>query len=287
MAFERIVVNRSATLYKTFYSGGVAMDPDSTPTVTITRDDGTLVTAGGVVDEAGTGTYSVTIPASENDQLDTLTVDWAAVVNTEPQEFIDTVEVAGGTLFTLAEARATRPLDNVSLYPEAAIVAMRNRVEQALEDVCEVAFVPRYYRETVTGNGTSTLSTRWPKIRAVRSVEGNYGTFNTELTADDLAGLVLSPAGAVWGYGWTFGYQWTIAYEHGHDRAPERVRRAALLLARSWLVSGPVDDRASTFNAGADGGTYSLVVPGRGGSYFGLPEVDATVQEYNLRLGVA
>jgi hypothetical protein len=58
-------------------------------------------------------------------------------------------------------------------------------------------------------------------------------------------------------------------------------------LARSWLVSGPVDDRASTFNAGADGGTYSLVVPGRGGSYFGLPEVDATVQEYNLRLGVA
>jgi hypothetical protein len=67
-----------------------------------------------------------------------------------------------------------------------------------------------------------------------------------------------------------------VGFEHGRDRPPERLRRAALLLAKVWLVSGPVDDRTSTLTS--DGGTFSLVTPGRGGSIFGVPEVDAAVQ---------
>jgi hypothetical protein len=62
-----------------------------------------------------------------------------------------------------------------------------------------------------------------------------------------------------------------VGYEHGYSDPPMEIRRAALALAKMWLVGrrNPIDDRAITFNAGADGGTYSLAVPGRNGSSFG------------------
>jgi hypothetical protein len=104
---ERVVVNRSFTLYKTFYADGVATDPTGTPTVTITRlSTGATVTTGAVTDEAGVGTWSVTVSATQNTLLDTLTVTWTATVNATAQQYVDTVEVAGGTIFTIAEARA-------------------------------------------------------------------------------------------------------------------------------------------------------------------------------------
>jgi hypothetical protein len=77
----------------------------------------------------------------------------------------------------------------------------------------------------------------------------------------------------------------TIGYEHGHPVTPERVKRAAIRLAKRWLVEGPVDDRATTFSN--DDGTYSLVTPGRRGEFFDLPEVNAVVQQYGLTVGVA
>ena len=96
-----------------------------------------------------------------------------------------------------------------------------------------------------------------------------------------------SSAGGLYGYTWSAGYgNGVVGYEHGYDRPPERIRRAALLLAKAWLVAGPVDDRAATFSS-ADGGTYGLVVEGRGSSPFGIPAVDAAVQEYSLTVGVA
>ena len=78
----------------------------------------------------------------------------------------------------------------------------------------------------------------------------------------------------------------TVGYEHGMGFAPARVRRAALLLARSWLVTGPIDDRSSTYSAG-EGGTYSLIVPGREGAWTGIAEVDATIDFYSMRTSVA
>lgn len=283
MSLERIVRGRSATLYKTFYSDGVAADPTGAPTVTVTRvSDGTAVTTGAVTDEVATGTWSVTIPATSNLLLDTYTVDWAAVVNSVSQEYIDTVEVAGDVFFTIAEARRLKPLDSTSVYPTDRIVEMRTIVEQAIEDECGVAFVPRYRLETIDGTGTSELLLM-PRTTSIRSAT----VTDTALTAGDLAELTYMGTGVVYGYTWTLGSgNVTVGYEHGHPRPPERIKRAALLLARAWLVAGPVDDRASTFSS-ADGGTYGLVVPGRGGSIFGLPEVDAAVQQYSLRAGVA
>ena len=284
---DRVVVDRSFTLYKTFYEGGTATDPDGDPTVVVVRSDGSTVATGAVTNEAAAGTWSVTVPASSNDLLDTLTATWTADVNGEDQTYVDFIEVVGRFLFTIAEARLLKPLDNTTTYPESKIVEMRTTVEQALEDACGVAFVPRYALETLPTEYPGLLVSN-PKVRSVRSATD--GT--TPLTQDQIDALTFTGR-TIYGLPWVpWDYStWsgarvsvTIGYEHGYTYPPERVRRASLILARSWLVSGPVDDRASTLNAGADGGTYSLVTPGRGGSIFGLPEVDAVVQEYGQRI---
>lgn len=280
---ERVVVNRSFTLYKTFYEDGVATDPDSPPTVTITRADGTTVTTGAVTDETEAGTWSVTVTATNNTLLDTLTVDWAATVNGVAQEYLDVVEVAGGILFTLAEARAIKPLDNETLYSASAITAMRTLVEQAIEDAADVAFVPRYHQETISGNGRTTITLRWPKITEVRSA-----------VIDDAAVSPISSVVALRegiGYvstGWTFGYgNVTIGYEHGWPTPPERIKRAALFEARFRLIqaNSPTDDRAVRLDT--DVGSYALQQPGRGGMQFYLPETDSAVQQYSMSVGVA
>jgi len=279
---ERVIRGRSLTLSKTFYEDGVATDPDSPPTVAITRSDGTTVTAGAVVDETPAGTWSVTVQAADNLLLDTLTADWTGVVNGVAQEYVDYVEVAGDVLFSIADARALKPLDNATQYPLADVIAMRTTVEEALEDACGVAFVPRYRLETVDGPGSTSLLLR-PRTTLIRSA--TVGT--TTLSAGDLADLRYSPTGLVSGYNWTCGSSnITVGYEHGWVTPPERMKRAALMLTKAWLVSGPVDDRAATFSS-AEGGTYGMVVPGRNGSRFGVPEVDATCDQYDLTCGIA
>src|SRR3954467_4379420 len=99
---ERIVKGRSATLTKTF-----SFSPTGTPTVTVTRiADGTAVTTGGVSGAGATWTY--TIPSASNTLLDTYTETWTAVSGGSSQSFVDYIEVAGGTLFALDEAKAIK-----------------------------------------------------------------------------------------------------------------------------------------------------------------------------------
>lgn len=284
---ERIVRGRSATLYKTFYADGVAADPTGTPTVTVTRlSDGSTVTTGAVTNEVAAGTWSVTLPSTSNLLLDTLTVDWSATVGGDPQEYLDVVEVAGGTFFTLAEARAVTPLNDETKYTDAAIVAMRTLVEDEMEQACGVAFVPRFTQQTVDGGGGRSLLLR-PTTTAVRSVALD----GTAYTVDELSALSMSTAGSVYSASrvWAEGYSnYLVGFEHGYREPPPGVKRAALLLAKMWLVGqrSPIDDRAATF-ANAEGGTYSLVVPGRNGSTFGHPDVDSVVDRYSLHTGIA
>lgn len=287
---ERIAQGRSATLTHTFFEDGTPTDPSpDSASLTITRADGTSLVPSDSVTDAGTGVFSITLTPEETANLDVLTITWSATFGGQVQQFTDYIEVVGGFLFTIAEARALKPLDQTSVYSTAAIVAMRNTVEQALEDECGVAFVPRYTLETVSGTGTSMLPLRWPKIRAIRSASITTAGTATALTASELALLTLGGWGGIDGYTWTAGTgNVTVGYEHGFDRPPEEIKRAALLLTKIWLTgeNRPKDDRAITYSSDA-GGTYSLSVPGRNGSAFGHPDVDVAVQRYSLRVGVA
>ncbi len=269
---ERVVVKRSFTLTKTFYSSGVPTEPNTAPTVTVVRDDGTTVTTGAVTDEAGVGVWSVTVAASQNTRLDILTVTWTATVNTEPQTHVDTVEVAGDVLFTLADARALNPLSDTTVYTAAEITAARTDAETFLERWCG-ALARRYARKTVVVRTRGTDMLLPPETTVVRSAT----LAGVALTATELAALEYDPVGLVYNpAGWAAG-RWTVGYEYGPAYVDPAARRAALLLARHYLVDSPIDDRFTSVSSEA--GTFTMVTPGMRGAYTALPEVNAFIED--------
>jgi hypothetical protein len=275
---DRVLRNTPTTISQTFYSDGVIADP-GVVTVDVVRADGTVLVNNGATTGTGAAARSYNLTTTHTAQLDSLTVTW-----TSPDlgESVTYVEVAGGFLFSLGEARALPELSNATDYPFATIAEYRTLAEQAFEDAAGVAFVPRYTLETVNGTNEAVIGLRWPRIRSVRSI-----TIDDEAQTDlsDVAPFasnsVYFPAGFARGYG-----NVTVGYEHGYDTPPARVSRAVLLLAKDWLVKGPVDDRAIAAPAGEVGGSIPLLTPGVRGSVFGLPEVDAVLKQYGTFAGV-
>ena len=274
----RILRGTPGTLFQTWYEDGAAIDPGAV-TITITRADGTdLVTSASTSGTGAAGrTYNFT--QAQTNQLDTLTVTWTSATK---GTLTDTVEIVGGFLFTVAEAYAN---DIPTIHTAADIAAMRTTVEQEIEKACGCAFVPRYTRDTLDGPGGPTLTLR-PLVTNVRTVTAN----GTPFTAGDITALSYGSNGTVhsprpWACGTS---NIVVGYEHGYQEPPHGIRRAALILTKSWLGGkrSPIDDRAITFNV-AEGGTYSLAVPGRNGSHFGHPDVDSAIDRYSLITGIA
>jgi hypothetical protein len=292
MSVERVQQGLAVTVYADFLRDGVGENPSpDSATVTVTRGStGTvLYTDAAAVDiDDPAGRFGFTLSPTDTALLDTLTLDWTVTFDDVEQTARTVVEVVGGFLFSVAEARALPPLNNTATYSTDRILEYRTLAEQTIEDLCERAFVPRYRQETLDGSGTNGLMLSRPDLRSIRSVATTSAGVSTPYSVDDIALLALNPSGIVHSYGatWASGYSnITVGYEHGTDHPPARIKQAALLLARSWLVKGPIDDRATGQVVGDV--SFGLVVPGRNGSYTGLPEVDAAIDQYSLHTGVA
>jgi hypothetical protein len=281
---ERVQRGTAGTIHATFTQDGVATDPTpDSATVTLTRlSTGEELGPYDAYDQ-GEGAFSHTLSPTDSALLDTFTASWTVTYDGYEQAVETTVEVVGGFHFSIAEARATAPLDNTTKYSTARIVAVRGLVEEALEDACGCAFVPRYAHETLSGSGSASLLLR-PLISRVRSatVDG------TAFSDSDITSLSIGLTGTVYSAAraWSSGSnKVVVGYEHGYGYPPARVKHAALMLAKRWLIDGPVDDRATGFSN--ETGTYQLVTPGVRGAMFDVPEVNATVQQYSLAAGLA
>lgn len=284
---QRIVQGRSATLTHTFYSDGVAADPvPDTATYTITRADGTVLATGGAT-EAGTGKVSVTVTPAQTALLDTWTVTWTATFGGQVQAFADTVEVAGDTIFTIADVRATTwggATNNDTTYriSTASITAARTEVERVLEHELSFAMVPRYATETFDGNGSSVFMLSNPYPRVLRSVT----VAGTALTVPQVATVSLSPTGRVYyPSAWTSGYgNVVVGYEHGLSVPPSGAKQVALALAKRLLTGAPADDRATSMST--DEQTTTFYVPGAS-EPFDVPAANRFVMAHSMRTGVA
>lgn len=276
---QRILKDTQATLSVTFSVDGTATNPaPDSATVTITRADGTVLVSSQAATDTGVGSFAYTLSAGQNNLLDVLTARWTSNLGT-----ITTIaEVVGGFLFSISEARAVKPLNDTAKYSTQQIIDTRTLVEQAIEDACAVAFVPRYKRETINGRGDTTVMLSQPRVTALRSVARD----GTALEASELASIVPAGAGSVYYPNrWTAGFgNYTVAYEHGYPYPPERVKHAALLWAKQILIQGPVSDRTTSMTT--DDGTFALSTPGLRGAVAGIPEVDATIQSYRLDASV-
>ncbi|HVE27286.1 MAG TPA: hypothetical protein VNC22_17895 [Sporichthya sp.] len=276
---QRVLVNTAVTLNVAFQVDGADTDPaPDTATVTVTRDDGTVL-ATAAATPSGTGGFLYTLSAGQNNQLDILTAEWTSALGT----LTTTTEVVGGFLFTIAQARALNPLNNTTTYTTQQIIDARTMVETALEDACQVAFVPRYRRESVNGSGSTEVQLSMPRVRSIRSATLD----GTALTVSELADIVPSGRIIYTANTWTRGFgNYSISYEHGYDTTPPRVSNAALLLARRYLVDSPVSDRATSLTT-EDGTTQFLVTAGVRQAVFDIPEANAVVAQYGLNVCVA
>ncbi len=276
---QRELVNTQVALTATFEVAGVATAPTpNTATVTIRTDDGTAIVTAAAATPGAAGVFTYTLAAGVNDQLDILTVEWTSALGT----IRTAVQIVGGFLFTVAQARAIDPLQDTSAYPTSAVLAARTAVEDDLEHACGVAFVPRYSRASFSGHGSSTLILP-PRTTAVRSVSLD----GAAISAGALADLLVLPTGELHSpTGWTAGFSnYEIAFEHGWAYPPPAATEAALTWAKNKLVQGPIDDRTTAFTT--DDGTFSMATPGMRGSVSGIPVVDSFIQQYDLRCAVA
>jgi len=280
---ERILRGTPGTLSKQWYEDGVAVDP-GTVTVGITRADGTtLVSAGTATTGSGSSPRAFALMTTHTALLDQLHVTWTS---TAKGELTSVVEVVGGFVFTVAQARQISGLsrtDNSGNYviPTAQIIEARTEVERMLEHELGYAMVPRYSLETISGDGGYSLGLR-PYVRSVRSVTVD----STAWTGPEVALLAFNPSGFVYSSSrWSEGFaNITVGYEHGMDVPPPNAAGVALKLARSLVVGSPADDRAASVST--DEQTTTFYVPGAS-EPFALPEANRFVQAHSLRVGLA
>lgn len=278
MSMIRVLRTAAVALTHTFYVDETATDASVGVAVVVTRLDGTAVSSGAATHPGPAGQYSYTVPGQAN--LDTLTVTWTATsIGGAVVTATDTVEVVGGYLFNLAEARASDPsLTSTSTYPTAMLADKRLEVEEECEKICRQAFVPRFYRETLSGTGTDRLGLKWMMLRRLRAVTVS----GVAWSAPDVAavppaenGIARRPGGAVWPEGVG---NIVVEYEHGWDRPPERISAAAMLHLR-YLCNQPrtgMPDRVSSYSVEAG----SFTVAPRDEKHTGHPDVDGVYQRY-------
>lgn len=180
--------------------------------------------------------------------------------------------------FTPAELRARYSDLDAATYPDEQIDDVRETAEEAIEHAADVAFEPRTSTAILTRRDRTRLRIPAAKVASVDSITGTDGAL--DLTGGQLIDpyytlLTGLPEGPL-----------TVTYTHGYATPPRRVKQAAMILTRAWLIDGPVDDRATSL-AVEGGGTVTLATPGMRGAWVGIPEVDATINAYQHRVWVA
>lgn len=278
MTLVRVLRTAQVVMTHTFYVDETAADATGPVTYSIKRLDGTVVASGNATDAPGVGVYTVTVPAQN--QLDILTVDWTGTISGATVTARDYVEIVGGYIFGLAEARAQPPVLSDVRYPTALLAQKRISVEQECEEICGQAFVPRFARVMIPVVGRTSLTLPHVRVRALRAV-------TVDGTARSLTGLAVSDAGVITGGTWVARIPQSTAvieYEHGWDYPPEDLKEAAMLRLRSRLALGDtgVPQRALSFTV-ADGGVYRLSTPSA--KKTGIPEVDGVYERYTSDVG--
>lgn len=295
MAVERILSARPATLSVTFTdAAGQTTDPGAV-TVTVTREDGTVIVTDAATDGTGVAPRTYGLTGAQTATLDTLTAVWtSATLGTLTTK----TEIVGDRLFSVAEARAfdKQQLASAAKYPDAAILDSLRRIEDDFQRICGVSFIPRYKRTVLNGSGRDALLAPDLRISVVRSIETRSGTTWTAFTQDQLDDVVFDGAGILVRemYGpWPSGRRnIRIGYEYGWDVPPEPIRRAALKVLINQIIPTNLNDRVTSETT--ENATYGYSTAGRVTTpwsvmtWYGLPEVDVVLDRYKERvLGIA
>jgi hypothetical protein len=271
------------TLTKAWYEDGVQVDAGTVTVGIVDADDTTVVASGTATSKSGSGsstTYSYTLPIQT--AVKELTITWTRA-DTDAA-LTDTVEVVGGHLFNLNDARtftvsgAQTPLSSSVTYPDGTIAEARDRITGMFAQHCGVSFIPRYARLELPGTGTRSLTVQHRRISTVLAATIN-GTAQTASNIEPVWNdRVLWHKTGVWSAATSSNPRnVTVSYEHGYQQVPSDIRRAALLLLLREVVPSDIPDRALSLTN--EFGNMRLAVPGV--DYpTGIPQVDEILNRY-------
>lgn len=280
------------TITKRFYRDGTQSGV-GVVTIGIVDEDGTvIVTAGTATTLNGSdATTTYTFDLAAQAEVNRAVVTWTATDPTPDEIVVDTLVIVGGWIFTEAELRAhydSDLSDTDADFTDALLAEARDRITIEFEQICNVAFVPTYNRETIPGNGGRILELDKPYISQI--IAATIGT-----TTQTVANLTPDPR-LPWVYHTTSFWNHatatdplnvTISYVYGHPDVPPDIKRAAMILARMQLlkdVKGQgVPEIASSFTD-PTGQYTSFGANDMTGRWYGIPVVDATLRRYSLNI---
>jgi hypothetical protein len=276
MTVQRVLRQTQAQPEVTFYVGTVATDADAAVTVTITRADGTVFATDAATTHIGTNTGLYRYTLAPQTALELFTFDWKGTFGGVVQHVTSQVEIVGGYVVALADLKAE---SGMGTKTDAQLAEARQWFEDAAEAYCGVAFVPRYAREVLDGDGTFELGLIHPFPRSVLSCKVG-GITQTGTSTWDLyeEGLIARDSGS-----FAVGRRNVeITYEHGLDTVPSDIRDAALTAIRSNVLGGGSAGGgipAGVTQLATDAGVMTF---GRRTFPFGIPEVDTVLSAHRL-----
>jgi hypothetical protein len=285
MAATQVQTGFTATIEGRFYADGVLTD-DGTPTIGVTKADGTvLVASGTATNSGGTGVRRYALPAQP--EVNLLKATWTGATQT----VVTWVEIIGDILFTLAALRAVKvaggtPFASTTDFPTQTLLDRRAEVTDDFEQRCGWSFVPRFTREVINGGGRCELLLEQRNATKLLSVTING-------VAQSLAGFTLDRAGIVYATtnflptGW---FRWgvnnvVVEYVRGWDRPQAAISSAALARAAMLLLPSQAGSTVSSWTT-PDGTTYSYdqagqTFAGGGVRHYGVPGIDSVLNQYS------
>lgn len=261
--------------------GETPEDCASTPTATVTHEDGTSLTALTVAAETDPGLYSSTLTSTHTANLGSLRVTWTGTVDSLVQVYVDEYEVVGAHYATVPEIRNLRGIDRSDRFPLATVRDVRDHWAERIEDACGVPFVPRYARDVQRGDGTCRLALSQVFPRTLLSVK-------VDSVSQTTSEFYFDGSAIVWDGGtFTAGDEVIVAYEHWHSRTPPAdIRREYLKVVRQELLRDHSDlPPDAIYRAFADGEAvrYSTPDPANGRAT-GAISLDAVLVGYDYKV---
>lgn len=285
----RVLPAQPQTITLDWRLGSTSTAPSNTTTLAITRPDGTALpgapaTAPSTANPSRPGEVGFVLPAQA--EVTRLKVVWTATVGGQVRNLTTYVEVVGAHLFDLADLRAFKwggftseaaPLADATKYPDERLQEVRDLLLDEFEDFTGTPFVERYTSAIVQPIGRRL----WLDLKLPRRVLSlkDGATVWTSLQIGALAygeGFLELPD-----YARFYGSVVLLEYVRGLYRVPPPISEAAKKVAVHKLAPSRIPPRAITVTD--ERGTMQLSVanPGRQ-RYYGLPEVDAILGEYDL-----
>jgi len=277
-------VTRVGAVLSIVYGQDADAIPSGAVTVLVVNAAGVAVFTGTATQVGSSAQYTIPLPSASLSFVDDFAVVWTAVVGSDTRTDVTALDVCSARLFTVAQMRAQRDVTNAQT--DAQIELARVAAEDFIEAACGRAFVLRYFegvRNQVEWFRHAGLRLEHPDVQTLRAL--SIGGVPVTVAPNPLPAATIPPTRYlsdfnVGDFGFLYGpdkvtrVNVDVAYEHGEFAAG--ASRAALILARHFLISGPIDDRATGLPV-EGGGVISLLTPGVKGSLTGLPEVDAFI----------